>query len=272
MSETTLMSFGYVFGPPEGADTVIGTRGLPNPYWAEELKHKTGLEKEVRDYVFSTPEAEAYYESCLDMLRRRIAFYERYDSPLKTPLRIGIGCTGGKHRSVSMTVRLAAALEGEGIPIRVLHRDLDKTLEHSAGAVVFTREAGEPRFVILSSVFGNPGFPKGHIEAGESDRDTALRETEEETGLRVRLLPGFRAVNVFPLPNKPNTWKQVIYYLGEYENQPLRPRAGEIAEARLLPYEAALSALRFENTRAVLREAKTFLDELPAASARSGGH
>ncbi|MBR6119499.1 MAG: NUDIX domain-containing protein [Oscillospiraceae bacterium] len=271
MSEITLMSFGYVFGPPEGADTVIGTRGLPNPYWAEELKHKTGLDQEVRDYVFSTPEVEAYFESCLDMLRRRIAFYERYDSPLKTPLLIAVGCTGGKHRSVSMTLRLAAALAGEGIPVRVLHRDLDKVLEHSAGAVVFTRQAGEPRFVILRSVFGNPGFPKGHIEAGENDRDTALREAEEEIGLRIRLLPGFRTVNVFPLPNRPKTWKQVVYYLGEYENQPLRPREGEIAEARLLPYEAALSALSFENTRGVLREAKAFLDGLPAPR-RSGGH
>ena len=263
MNEITLMSFGYVFGAPEGADTVIGTRGLPNPYWVEELKHKTGLDQAVRDHVFSTPEAEAYFESCLDMLRRRIAFYEQYDSPLKTPLHIAIGCTGGKHRSVSMTLRLADALEGEGIPVRVLHRDLDKVLEHSAGAVVFTREAGEPRFVILRSVFGNPGFPKGHIEPGESDQETALRETEEETGLRVRLLPGFRTVNVFPLPTKANTWKQVIYYLGEYEDQPLRPREGEIADARLLPYEAALSALTFENTRGVLREAKAFLDKLP---------
>ena len=263
MNEITLMSFGYVFGAPEVADTVIGTRGLPNPYWVEELKHKTGLNQAVRDYVFSTPEAEAYFESCLDMLRRRIAFYEQYDSPLKTPLHIAIGCTGGKHRSVSMTLRLAAALEGEGIPVRVLHRDLNKVLEHSAGAVVFTREAGEPRFVILRSVFGNPGFPKGHIEPGESDQETALRETEEETGLRVRLLPGFRTVNVFPLPTKANTWKQVIYYLGEYENQPLRPREREIADARLMPYEAALSALTFENTRGVLREAKAFLDKLP---------
>ena len=263
MNEVTLMSFGYVFGAPEGTDTIIGTLGLPNPYWAEELKHKTGLDKEVRDYVFSTPEAEAYFESCLDMLRRRIAFYEQYDSPLKTPLRIGIGCTGGKHRSVSMTLRLAAALEAEGVALRVVHRDLDKVLEHSAGAVVFTREAGELRFVILRSVFGNPGFPKGHIEDGETDRDTALREVEEETGLRIRLLPDFRAVNVFPLPNKTNTWKQVVYYLGEYENQALRPKEGEISDARLLPYEAALTALSFENTRTVLREAKAFLDELP---------
>jgi UPF0042 nucleotide-binding protein len=124
MNEITLTSFGYLYGLPEDADTVIGTRGLPNPYWVEELKHKTGLDPEVRDYVFSTAEAAAYFASCLDMLRRRIAFYEEYDSPLKTPLLIAVGCSGGKHRSVSMTVRLAEALQAEGVPLRVLHRDI----------------------------------------------------------------------------------------------------------------------------------------------------
>ena len=263
MNEITLMSFGYVFGAPEEADTVIGTRGLPNPYWVEELKHKTGLDREVRDYVFSTPEAEAYFESCLDMLRRRIAFYEQYDSPLKTPLRIGIGCTGGKHRSVSMTLRLAQALEAEGVTVRVVHRDLRKTLEHSAGAVVFTREAGEPRFVIVQSVNGQHGFPKGHMEAGETEADTALRETEEETGLRVRLLPGFRSVEVYPLPNKPDAVKQVVFLLAEYEAQALRIQEREIREARLLRFDEACAVLEYEDDRRVLREAKAFLDELP---------
>ena len=126
MNEITLMSFGYLYGPPEEADTVIGTRGMPNPYYVEELKHKTGLDQAVRDYVFSTPEAERYFEAVLEMLRQRIAFYGLYDSPLKTPLVIAIGCTGGKHRSVSMTLRLARALEQEGVPLRVLHRDIQK--------------------------------------------------------------------------------------------------------------------------------------------------
>ena len=63
MNEITLLSFGSLYGMPTEADTVIGTRGLPNPYYVRELKSKTGLEQAVRDYVFSTPEAEAYYES-----------------------------------------------------------------------------------------------------------------------------------------------------------------------------------------------------------------
>ena len=124
MNEITLLSFGYLYGVPTDADTIIGTRGLPNPFWVEELKHKTGLDQAVRDYVFSSPEAERFFETTLELLRQRIAFYEQYDSPLKTPLVIAVGCSGGKHRSVSMTVRLAEALRAEGLPLRVLHRDI----------------------------------------------------------------------------------------------------------------------------------------------------
>ena len=264
MNEITLMSFGYVFGAPEEADTVIGTRGLPNPYWVEELKHKTGLEQEVREYVFSTPEAEAFFQTTLSLLRQRIALYAGYDSPLKTPLVIAMGCTGGKHRSVSMTLRLAQSLRAEGVELRVLHRDLDKVLEHSAGAVVFTREAGEPRFVVVESQSsGVHGFPKGRMEEGETDLEAALREVREETGLEPRILPGFRTVELYALREKPNTVKQVIYYLAEYEKQIPRPRPGEIRSVELLSCAEAMRSFEFENTRSVLREAMAFLDSLP---------
>ena len=260
MDSVTLMSFGYLFGVPEDADTVIGTRGLPNPYWVEALKNKTGLDREVRDYVFSTPAAEAYFETCLEMLRQRIAFYEAYDSPLKTPLVIAVGCSGGKHRSVSMTVRLSEALRAEGHAIRTVHRDLDRVLEHSAGAVVFTRVAGEPRFVIVESLSsGIHGFPKGRMEEGETDLETALREVREETGLEPTILPGFRTVELYTLQAKPNTVKQVIYYLAEYENQTPHPRPGEIRSVELMTCAEAMRTFEFENSRRVLREACSFL-------------
>lgn len=124
--DITLMSFGYLYGLPENADTVIGTRGLPNPYWEERLRNGTGLDREIRDYVFSTPEAERFFETTLELIRRRIELYDQYDSPLKQPLLIAVGCSGGKHRSVSMTVRLADALEAEGLSLQVVHRDLTK--------------------------------------------------------------------------------------------------------------------------------------------------
>ncbi len=125
MNELTLLSFGRLFGLPEEADTIIGTRGLPNPYYVEGLKHKTGLDPEVRDYVFSTPEAEDYYASALNRIRQRIAFYHRYDSPLKTPLVIAVGCTGGAHRSVAIAEAVAAHLREIGCVVQLEHRDLE---------------------------------------------------------------------------------------------------------------------------------------------------
>ena len=262
VSEITMMSFGYLFGLPEEADTIIGVRGLPNPYWVEELKHKTGLDPEVRDYVLSTPEARAFFASCLTMLRQRIAFHEAYDSPLKKPLVIALGCSGGKHRSVSMAIRLAEALRAEGREIRVVHRDLKKKLEHSAGAVVFTREAGELRFVVVESLSsGVHGFPKGRMEEGETDLETALREVREETGLEPRILPGFRTVELYSLRENPNTVKQVIYYAAEYEDQSPRPQPGEIRSVQLLTYAEAMRTFEFENTRRVLTEAYAFLEQ-----------
>ena len=260
MNEITLMSFGYLYGAPEEADTVIGTRGLPNPYYDQALKRKTGLDPAVRDYVFSTPEAERYFETVLSMLRQRIAFYQAYQSPLKQPLVIAVGCSGGKHRSVSMTLRLAEALSAEGIPVRTVHRDLDKHLEHCAGAVVYTREAGEPRYLILQSVSGHHGFPKGHMEAGETEAETALREIREETGILPALEESFRTVDVYPLPGQPGTWKQVVYFLAEYRDQPIRPLPEEIQSTALLPYAEAMQILEHESARRVLKEANDFLN------------
>lgn len=264
MEAITLMSFGALYGVPPEADTVIGTRGLPNPYYVPELKQKTGLEAAVRSYVFSTPEAEAYFESCLRLLRQRIALYQGYDSPLKEPLVIAVGCSGGRHRSVSMTLRLAEALRAEGVELRVLHRDLNKRLEHSAGVVAFTRQGGELRYAIIQSIHGHHGFPKGHMEPGETEQQTALRETLEETGLRARLIPGFRTVELYPLPKRKNRYKQVVYYLGEFKGQRPRPQPTEIRSVSLLPFRQALKVLEFEPSRRILSEAHAFL------SARGG--
>lgn len=259
MNEITLTSFGYLYGLPEEADTVIGVRGLPNPYWVEALKQKTGLDPAVRNYVFSTPGAEDYFRTTLSLLRQRIALYEAYESPLKTPLVIALGCSGGKHRSVSMAIRLAEALAGEGISVKLLHRDLHKTLEHSAGAVVYTRQAEGLRFVIAQHLDGHHGFPKGHIEGGESEADAALREIREEVGLTPRLIPGFRRVEFYALPGKPNTYKQVVYFLAEYENQTPVPQQTELQAAALLSLPEALAVLEHDSARRILREAYAFL-------------
>ena len=134
-------------------------------------------------------------------------------------------------------------------------------MEYSCGAVVFTRTGGEIRYVIICSLAGRHGFPKGHMEPGETEEDTALREIREEVGLCPRLIPGFRMVDEYPLPHKPGTWKQVVYFLAEYSGQALHPQRSELRSAALLPYDAAIETLEFDNIRRVLTEAYHFLEQ-----------
>lgn len=131
--------------------------------------------------------------------------------------------------------------------------------EKSCGGIVFTRRCGEIFYVIIRSTGGDYGFPKGHMEAGEDERTTALREIREEVGLRPAILEGFRMEEAYPLPNKPGVTKQVVYFLAEYAGQEIRCQPEELSGASLLPYEEALRTLTFEGTRRMLTEANRFL-------------
>ena len=122
--------------------------------------------------------------------------------------------------------------------------------------MIYTRVGTEVRYVIIQSLAGTYGFPKGHMEPGETERETALREIREETGLRVRLIPGFRMEDEYALPGRMVGRKRVVYFLGEYQDQPLTPQASEILSIQLLPYDMALSVIPFENARRILSEAE----------------
>lgn len=135
------------------------------------------------------------------------------------------------------------------------------TYEVSCGAVVFTRTDEGLRYVITQSTAGWYGFPKGHMESGETEQQTALREIREEVGLDVRLLDGFRLVEEHPLPQKPGVMKRVIYFAAEYADQPIRPQAEEVAQAKLMSFDEAMSVFQFENSRDILRAAKEWLSE-----------
>lgn len=89
------------------------------------------------------------------------------------------------------------------------------TYEKSCGAVVFTRSSGKLQYLLISNLEGIYGFPKGHVEAGETEEQTALREVFEEVGLTVKLLTGFRSEDEHPIPQKENTMKKIVYFLGE---------------------------------------------------------
>ena len=136
--------------------------------------------------------------------------------------------------------------------------------EYSCGAVVFTRIGGEPHYVLVRAKDqpeGCHGFPKGHMEAGETEEQTALREIYEEVGLRVRLLPGFRAVTEYALPNPPDTCKRVVFFLAEYEGQQTTVQESELAAVTIASWPQALELTEFADSKRILTEAHEFLSK-----------
>lgn len=121
----TVMSFGFKYGIPTDADLVFDVRFLPNPYYIDGLRNKTGNDPEVQDYVMSCPEAEEFLDKLTDMLNFLVPNYVREG---KYRLVIGIGCTGGKHRSVTLANALYQRMkehQGE-YGIHLIHKDVDK--------------------------------------------------------------------------------------------------------------------------------------------------
>ena len=134
--------------------------------------------------------------------------------------------------------------------------------EYSCGAVVFTRIGGVPHYVLVRAKDqpeGCHGFPKGHMEPGETEEQTALREIYEEVGLRVRLLDGFRAVTEYPLPYPPDTRKRVVFFLAEYADQQVAVQESELAAVTIAPWPQALELTEFADSKQILTDAHNFL-------------
>lgn len=123
MMRVRVMSFGFKYGIPAEADLVFDVRFLPNPFYEESLRELTGLDKPVRDFVFS-------FESTEEFLRRLeplISFLlPGYVEEGKSSLTIAIGCTGGRHRSTAIAKELCERINGAGTRATVTHRDIDK--------------------------------------------------------------------------------------------------------------------------------------------------
>ena len=113
-------SFGFKFGVPHDVDLVFDVRFLNNPHFVPELKGKTGSDAAVAAYIESDPETAPFLQKLTEFFDYLLPLYEREH---KSYLSIGIGCTGGKHRSVYVAERLAEALKERGFPVRVSHRD-----------------------------------------------------------------------------------------------------------------------------------------------------
>lgn len=121
----TIMSFGFKFGVPADCDLVFDVRFLPNPYYILELKHKTGEDKEVQDFVLDSEVSKEFLEKLTDMVKFLIP---NYIDEGKNQLVIGIGCTGGHHRSVTVAKELYKQLDSAdaGYGIRIAHRDITR--------------------------------------------------------------------------------------------------------------------------------------------------
>lgn len=119
----TIVSFGFKYGIPRDADLVFDVRFLPNPYYIPELKPLTGNERPVQDFVMNAPEAGIFLDKLRDMMQFLIPNYIKEG---KNQLVVAIGCTGGKHRSVTMANGLYRALLTSDESVRIEHRDIEK--------------------------------------------------------------------------------------------------------------------------------------------------
>ena len=119
----TVMSFGFKYGIPSDADLVFDVRFLPNPFYIDELKRKTGNDREVQDFVMKHEESEAFMEKLTDMLQFLIPNYVKEG---KYRLVVAIGCTGGKHRSVTLANELYGRMKDRGTyGMKLYHRDVE---------------------------------------------------------------------------------------------------------------------------------------------------
>ncbi len=116
-------SFGFKYGIPAEADLVFDVRCLPNPFYLENLKHKTGLDREVQEYVMSFGQSVKLLDKLTDLISFLLPLYQEEG---KSHLVIAIGCTGGKHRSVTFAEKIYRALSDKGLRTTVNHRDIMK--------------------------------------------------------------------------------------------------------------------------------------------------
>lgn len=119
----SFMSFGYKYGVPIDADLLVDVRFIPNPFYIPELKCRTGNDKEVQDYVFAQEETTIFSEKYLDLLKFLIPMYEKEG---KANITVGIGCTGGKHRSVTLVNYFAEEISSLGYDTGKRHRDIER--------------------------------------------------------------------------------------------------------------------------------------------------
>ncbi len=122
--QVQVTSFGYKHGIPLDADLVFDARFLPNPYWYSQLRAKTGLDDEVREFVLAQPDTTPFLERLWPLVEFLLP---KFVTEGKSYLNVAVGCTGGRHRSVVVAEVLARRITQAGFPVKISHRDLERT-------------------------------------------------------------------------------------------------------------------------------------------------
>ena len=133
------------------------------------------------------------------------------------------------------------------------------TYEKSCGAVVFTQTVNDIKYLLVQNLDGIYGFPKGHMERDETEEETALREVFEETNIKIELIDGFKKTDEYLLPRKDSTLKRVVYFLGKFQNQNVICQREELSGTYLLTYREAISLLKYESLKCILKEADDYI-------------
>lgn len=118
-----VISFGFRHGPPQAAELLFDLRFLPNPYFDETLRDRTGMDAEVAEYVLKSVQGQAFFERLTDFVEYLLPLY---DGEGKAYVTIGLGCTGGHHRSVAVAQALALRLRERRREVNVEHRDVGR--------------------------------------------------------------------------------------------------------------------------------------------------
>ena len=135
----------------------------------------------------------------------------------------------------------------------------------SCGFVVCKQIENQNYYLIIKSLNGDVGFPKGHMEEGETEVETAIRELKEETNVEVKVVQGFRYQIEYKLPKIVDSIKQSVYFLGICIKDDIVCQEIEVEEAKFLGYEEALNALTFQETKNILKKAQEFIESMESA-------
>lgn len=142
--------------------------------------------------------------------------------------------------------------------MKTQNEEFNKFDEKTCGSVVFTRENGIKKYLLIKNDSGHIGFPKGHVEYSESESETAEREVFEETGLKIKVRTDTR--QEYTYKNKDSIVKNCVYFCSEFENQTIKLQQEEISQSWLVDYDEAMMLLNYPQDKIILEKADKMYD------------